>query len=269
MKKRKDFRRPSMFARAAGPLLGAVTLLHTACGPQKSSVVSDAHPTSDARAHEHGQHGRGDGHDGHGGGHGHGHQVNTHHHRFDAAARWSKVFDDPSRDEWQRPARVVELMAIKTGMTVADVGAGTGYFTPHLSRAVGASGKVIAEDVEPAMVEWLEARVKRERLENVQPLLGTADDPRLPPGGVDRVLVVDTWHHVENRAAFSKKLAAALAPGGAVFIVDFTLESPHGPPRSARLAPDTVAADLRAAGLTTEVLADAGLPHQYVVRGRR
>lgn len=258
-----------MFVRAAGPLLGVVALLSAACGPQKSSIASDAHPTSDPRPHEQGHgHEHGRAHE-HGQGGGQGHAVATHHHRFDDAARWSKVFDDPSRDEWQKPARVVALMAIKPGMTVADVGAGTGYFAVHLSRAVGASGKVIAEDVEPAMVEWLEARVKRERLENVQPLLGTADDPKLPPGGVDRVLVVDTWHHVEDRAAFSKKLASALAPGGAVFVVDFTVDSPHGPPRSARLAPDTVAADLRAAGLTTEVLADAGLPHQYVVRGRR
>ncbi len=179
------------------------------------------------------------------------------------------MFDDPARDEWQKPARVVELMAITPGMTVADVGAGTGYFAPHLSRAVGPSGKVIAEDIEPKMVEWLEARAKRERLDNVRPLLGTADDPKLPAGEVDRILVVDTWHHIDDRAAFSKKLAAALKPGGAVFVVDFTLDSPHGPPREARLSPDTVAADLRAAGLTAEVLADAGLPHQYVVRGRR
>lgn len=192
-----------------------------------------------------------------------------HHHRFDDAAGWSKVFDDPARDEWQKPTRVVELVAATSGMTVADIGAGTGYFEPHLSRAVGSTGKVIAEDVEPDMVKWLEDRAKRDDLANVQALLGTADDPNLAAASVDRILIVDTWHHVDDRRAFAKKLALALKPGGAVVIVDFTLESPHGPPRRTRVAPEAVAADLASAGLTTNVIKDAGLPHQYVVRGER
>lgn len=266
MKNIKDFELPAVSARAVRAVLCVVALQCISCGAQQSSAPADphtAHP-SEHRAHGHG-HGHGQGENGE---HLHRHEGG-HHHRFDDAARWSKLFDDPARDEWQKPARVVELMAITPGMTVADVGAGTGYFAPHLSRAVGASGKVIAEDVEPEMVKWLEARAKREGLENVRPSLGAADDPKLPSGGVDRVLVVDTWHHIQDRAAFSKKLAEALAPGGAVFVVDFKLESPHGPPPGARLAPDVVAADLRSAGLTAEVLTDAGLPHQYVVRGRR
>src|SRR5512134_3642450 len=89
------------------------------------------------------------------------HARHGHHHRFDDAAGWSKVFDDPARDEWQKPRRVIELLAISSGLTIADIGAGTGYFEPHLARAVGTSGKVIAEDAEPAMVQWLEARATR------------------------------------------------------------------------------------------------------------
>jgi ubiquinone/menaquinone biosynthesis C-methylase UbiE len=200
-------------------------------------------------------------------GHSHGQDHGAHHHRFDDAAKWAKVFDDPARDEWQKPARVVEVMAISPGMTVADVGAGTGYFEPHLARAVGPSGKVIAEDVEPDMVRWLADRARRESLGNVEALLGTNDDPKLPAGSVDRVLVVDTWHHIEDRPAFAKKLTTALKPKGAVFVVDFTADSPHGPPQHARLAPEAVASDLAAAGLEASVLKDAGLPNQYVVRG--
>lgn len=194
----------------------------------------------------------------------HGH----HHHRFDDAASWSKVFDDPARDEWQRPAAVVAAMSVAAGMKVADVGAGTGYFEPYLSKAVGPSGKVVAVDVEADMVRWTSERAKREGLANVEAKQGTADDPKLDPGSIDRVLVVDTWHHVEDRAAYAKKLAAALRPGGAVFIVDFTKESPHGPPAHARLTPEEVSADLRAAGLEPKKV-EVGLPYQWMIGASR
>ena len=196
------------------------------------------------------------------------HAHRAHHHRFDDAASWSKVFDDPARDAWQRPADVVAAMRIAPGMTVADVGAGTGYFEPYLSRAVGASGKVIAVDLEPDMVRWIEERAKREGLGNVQAVLGDPADSKLPPGSVDRVLVVDTWHHIDDRRAYAKKLAASLRPGGIVTIVDFTKDSPHGPPPKARLSPEEVTADLAEAGLAAAVV-DGGLPHQFIVAGER
>ncbi|MBX3186133.1 MAG: class I SAM-dependent methyltransferase [Labilithrix sp.] len=191
-----------------------------------------------------------------------------HHHRFDDAAGWSKVFDDPARDEWQKPERVVAAMKITPGMTVADVGAGTGYFEPHLSRAVGPSGAVIAVDVERDMVAWIDARAKREGLANVRAVLAPASDPTLPAAKVDRVLVVDTWHHIDDRPAYARKLAASLAPGGGVYIVDFTKESPHGPPPHARVSPEETIRDLGEAGLGAEVV-PVDLPFQYVVRASR
>jgi SAM-dependent methyltransferase len=192
----------------------------------------------------------------------------AHHHRFEDAAAWSKVFDDPARDAWQRPADVVSSMAIAPGMTVADVGAGTGYFEPHLSRAVGPEGKVIAVDVEPDMVRFIDERAKREGLANVHAVLADTTDPKLAPGSVDRVLVVDTWHHIDDRAAYARKLAVALRAGGSVIIVDFTKDSPHGPPPEARLSPEEVIADLTAAGLAARRV-EAGLPHQFVIAGDR
>lgn len=191
-----------------------------------------------------------------------------HHHRFDDAASWSKVFDDPARDEWQKPASVVAAMSIGPGMTVADIGAGTGYFEPHLSKAVGTTGKVVAVDVEADMVRWTSERARREGLANVEARQGAPDDPKLGPASVDRVLVVDTWHHVEDRATYAKKIAAALRPGGVVFIVDFTKESPHGPPAHARLVPEDVSADLRAAGLEPRKV-EANLPHQWMIGASR
>ena len=188
-------------------------------------------------------------------------------HRFDDPAKWSKEFDDPARDAWQKPADIVAAMAIAPGMTVADVGAGTGYFEPYLSRAVSASGTVLAVDIEPSMVQWLRDRGAREHWENVRPQLGAVDDPKLPAHGVDRVLVVDTWHHIPDRAAYAGKIAAALAPSGTLTIVEFTLDSPHGPPADHRIAPDALEAELKSAGFETSRPAIA-LPYQYVVSAR-
>jgi cyclopropane fatty-acyl-phospholipid synthase-like methyltransferase len=199
----------------------------------------------------------------------HGGHAHGFHHRFDDAAGWSKVFDDPARDAWQRPARVIEVMEISEGMVVADVGAGTGYFEPWLSRAVGATGSVLAVDVEASMVRWISDRAAKEGLGNVRAQVAAPGDPGLPVGAVDRVLVVDTWHHLGDRTGYARKLAASLTARGSVFIVDFTKQSPHGPPAHARLSPEEVVQELQAGGLSARVLADAGLPDQFVVVGYR
>lgn len=192
----------------------------------------------------------------------HDHASHSMHHRFEKADEWAKQFDDPERDAWQQPDKVVAAMAIKPGMIVADVGAGTGYFEARLSKAVGDNGKVIAVDIEPDMVRYMNERRVRERSPNVEARLGKADDPDLH--GVDRILIVDTWHHIDNREGYAKKLAAALNPGGMVFVVDFKLESEKGPPKEHRLAPEKVIGELAAAGFDGRVL-DIGLPDQYVV----
>ncbi len=190
------------------------------------------------------------------------------HHRFEHADQWAKVFDDPARDAWQQPDRVVAALALSPGMVVADVGAGTGYFEKRLSAAVGANGAVIAIDIEPDMVRYIGERAHRENMPNVEARLGTADDPKLAAASVDRILVVDTWHHISDRVAYAKKLAAALKPGGQIFVVDFTLETEKGPPKQHRLAPQQVVEELMQAGLQASVV-DAGLPDQYIVRGAR
>jgi SAM-dependent methyltransferase len=188
-------------------------------------------------------------------------------HRFDDANAWAKVFDDPARDAWQEPDRVVAALGLAPNMTVADVGAGTGYFTVRLARAVPA-GQVIATDIEPDMVRHLGERAAREQLGNVRAVLATADEPGLAPETVDRVLVVDVWHHIADRVRYAKGLARALRPGGQIAIVDFTLAATHGPPPRHRLAPEAIIADLRAAGLDA-ALAPTQLPEQYIVTGTR
>jgi predicted methyltransferase len=189
-------------------------------------------------------------------------------HRFQTAEQWAREFDDPARDEWQKPREVVAAMKIESGMTVADLGAGTGYFEPWLSAAVSPTGSVLALDVEPDMVRYLTERVQREHLGNVRPALVATDDPKLGAGSVDRILVVDVWHHIDARDAYAGKLRDALKSGGKVFVVDFKLEATHGPPKRHRLAPEQIAHELGAAGLTVETLATT-LPEQYVVVGTR
>jgi SAM-dependent methyltransferase len=188
-------------------------------------------------------------------------------HRFEHADQWAKEFDDPARDAWQKPADVVASVHASAGMTVADIGAGTGYFEPYLSRAVGPSGTVLAVDIEPDMVRYLRERAVREHIDNLRAVLADVTDPKLPAHGVDRVLIVDTWHHVPGHAAYLAKLRDALAPGGTITFVEFTLDSPHGPPREHRIPPDALAQEVRDAGLTSERI-DAGLPYQYVITAR-
>lgn len=187
-------------------------------------------------------------------------------HRFERAEDWAPAFDDPNRAEWQRPDEVVSAMDIQPGMTVADVGAGTGYFEARLSRAVGDAGTVLALDVEPDMVRYMKERVAREKLANVKPTLVPMDDPKL--SGVHRILVLDVWHHVVDRTAYASKLRNGLAPGGKVFIVDFKPDAKHGPPPRHRLSPEQVARELTEGGLTATV-ATTNLPEQYIVVGTR
>lgn len=177
------------------------------------------------------------------------------------------MFDDPARDEWQRPDQVLQAMALSPAMIVADIGAGTGYFSMRLARAVP-SGQVIATDIEPDMVRYLEERARREQLGNVRAVRAPASSSGLEANSVDRILIVDVWHHIEQRVAYAKDLAAALRPGGKIFVVDFTMEAKHGPPVAMRIAPDALVAELTAAGLAAKVSA-VTLPDQYIVEAER
>lgn len=203
-------------------------------------------------------------------GHEHHHDHDHRHgmpHRFENAEEWAKSFDNPERDAWQHPDTVIATLALTPAMTVADVGAGTGYFTVRLARAVP-QGQVIATDIEPDMVRYLTERAKKEQLSNVKAVLAGAADPKLEPASADRILVVDVWHHIEDRARYAAGLAAALRPGGQVAIVDFTQEATHGPPKAMRLLPEAIMADLRGAGLEAR-LAPTKLPDQYIVVGAK
>jgi ubiquinone/menaquinone biosynthesis C-methylase UbiE len=189
----------------------------------------------------------------------------TIHHPFDDVAKWVEVFDDPGRDAWQKPAAVLEAIGVRRGMTVADLGAGTGYFSVHLAKAVGDAGRVLAIDVEPKLVDYLKERAAKAHLAQLVPALVPPDDPKLPERGVDLVLVVDTWHHIDDRLHYLAKLAAGLKPDGRVAVVDFKKgDFPVGPPDAHKLAAEAVAAEFVEAGWKQAAHWDE-LPYQYVL----
>lgn len=171
-------------------------------------------------------------------------------HDFSGIERWVERFEDPEREAWQQPARVVAALGLERGDVVADVGAGTGYFVPHLSDAVGERGTVFAADVEPDMVEYLRERAEREGRENVIPVLCSYDDPRLPARSTDLVLFVNTWHHVGDRVDYAKRLRDDVRPGGRLVLVDYDKnpERPHGPSPEHCLSPEEAIAELERAG---------------------
>jgi len=189
----------------------------------------------------------------------------TTHHAFDDVEHWVRVFDDPKRAAWQKPRELVAALGLTAGMRVADVGAGTGYFEKLLADAVGPSGVVYAVEPEPKLLAHLRARAEREGTRNVVPVLGSLDDPRLPPGGVDVVLIVDTYHHIDDRRTYVKRLQQVLAPGGRVAIVDWEKrELPVGPSLDHKLAREQVVDEMEASGYRLVAEPDV-LPYQYVL----
>lgn len=186
-------------------------------------------------------------------------------HPFDDVAAWQRVFDDPERDAWQKPAALVAALGLRPGMRVADLGAGTGYFSRHLAEAVGPNGTVFAVETEPNLVVHLRERAEREKTATVVPILASFDDPRLPLGDVDLVLIVDTYHHLDHRLEYLARLRRTLRKGGRVAIVDWRAEPlPVGPPPDHKLPRGAVVEEMHAAGFDL-VGEPAVLPYQYVL----
>jgi ubiquinone/menaquinone biosynthesis C-methylase UbiE len=187
-------------------------------------------------------------------------------HRFDDPERYAKSFDDPARDAWQMPLRVIEALALSPGASVADIGAGTGYFSVRLARAIPA-GTVYAVDVEPSMLDHIRKRALGDGLENVITLQASGTSPNLPRP-VDLVIVVDTYHHLPNRPTYFRELQKSLGPGGRVAIIDFRKDSPEGPPPEFRFDADQISAEMKQAGYRLDARHDF-LPRQHFLVFRR
>lgn len=184
----------------------------------------------------------------------------THQHSFGDAEKWAQIFDDPKRDAWQKPHEVIQALALKPNAVIADIGSGTGYFSVRFANMTP-KGRVYGVDTEPDMVKFLADRAKREGLRNITAVAGAPDNPRLPEKA-DLIILVDVFHHIDDREQYFRKLRASLKPGGRVAIIDFRMDSPDGPPRSARIAPERVEAELKRAGYAL-AKEHTFLPNQY------
>jgi predicted methyltransferase len=181
-------------------------------------------------------------------------------HRFDDPERFAKSFDDPARDAWQMPTRVIEALGLRADSTVADIGAGTGYFTMHLAKAVP-QGTVYAVDIEAAMLEFIRKRAHGEHAMNIVTVQAASDSPNLPEP-VDVVLIVNTYHHLPGRVAYFGALKGLLHTSGRVAIVDYRKDAPSGPPPEFRFEVAQIVAEMQQAGYRLDAQHDF-LPQQH------
>lgn len=164
--------------------------------------------------------------------------------RFDPAH--SASFDDPKRDEWQKPDEVISVLDLKPGMRVADIGAGTGYFTVRLARHA-AKPNVYAVDIEPKMLKHIQERMRTEHLDNVSTVLAGENSPNFPEL-MDLVIIVNTYHHVPDRSTYFAALLPKLAPGGRIAIIDFRPDADGGPPAQYRFSAQQIQKEMAEAG---------------------
>ncbi|MBL8176676.1 MAG: class I SAM-dependent methyltransferase [Bryobacterales bacterium] len=165
--------------------------------------------------------------------------------RFDPKS--SAGFDSPEREAWQKPAEVIAALGLADGQTVADIGAGTGYFTVRLARH-NAKVKVIASDIEASMVEHIRERAGKEGLSNVTAVQASESSANLT-GKVDRVLLVNTYHHIPGRVEYFKKLRESLQTGGRVAIVEWKKNAQGGgPPREHRKSVEEITSEMKQSG---------------------
>ena len=170
----------------------------------------------------------------------------------------------PDRDEWQQPGKIMDIMGIGEASVVADLGAGSGWFTIRLANRVGPNGRVYAEDVQKPMIQAIKVRVDRLGLKNVETVLGIDTDPRLPKP-VDAVLIVDAYHEAEEPVALLTNLAKSLKPMGRIGIVDFKKDGGGpGPAMEQRVDPEDVIRDAQAAGLVLRSR-ETFLKYQYML----
>lgn len=241
------------FFLAASLALGAAACAN----PSESGQSATLEKQEDS--HRHGGHQHKHGHQ-----HSHG-EANAYMNQSDFE-ELAQRFESAERDEYQQPDKVLAYLGDVAGLSIMDIGAGTGYFSFRLANA---GAKVIAADVDDRFQEYI--RQKRDSLGIGEDRLALRklpyDSPELSPGEVDRVITVNTYHHFEDRPAYFAKVLAGLKPGGALYIIDFFKEeTPVGPPLEMKISAEKVVAELKAAGFAKVEVESSLLPYQYIVK---
>lgn len=173
------------------------------------------------------------------------------------------LLEMPDRDLWQLPEQIMDVLGIAERTVVADVGAGSGWFTVRLARRVGPNGIVYSQDVQPEMLAAISRRVQREGLTNVRPIQGKGSDPRLPRNTLDAIVLVGVYYEIADKITMLRNLATGLKPQGRIGVIDFKLQGGGpGPPMEERVDPKIVVRDAAAAELQL-LSQETFLPYQY------
>ncbi len=173
------------------------------------------------------------------------------------------MLDNPERDAYQKPHEVITALNLKPGEVIADLGAGSGYFTFPLARHVGDTGRVYAVDVSPDMILHLNRRIRELQSRNVVTVLCAPDDPLLLDGSINRFFICDTWHHIEGHAHYLGLLKKMLKPGGQIVMIDYKKSTtPVGPPMEMRIDRDDLVREMETNGFRLDA-EHTFLPYQY------
>jgi arsenite methyltransferase len=176
----------------------------------------------------------------------------AHHRRPEDIKSYLEHLDRPERNKEQKPAEVIEALGLKAGMSVADIGAGSGYFTRRFVEAVTETGTVYAVDIEPEMLTYTKDSIEHLHIPStVVFILASPDDPKLPAASVDLIFLCNTYHHLEDRPTYFSRVRTALKPGGRVAVIDFYHDERSGNvgfPRRHLVPRDTVIAEMGQAG---------------------
>lgn len=173
--------------------------------------------------------------------------------------------DRPERENEERPEVVLNALALHKGDVVADLGAGSGYFSFRMAAEVGGTGKILAVDIQDEMLDTIRKRAKAQGLTNVEAIKGTETDPRLPAGGVDLVLMVDVYHELEFPYEVMTNVCKALKPGGRVAFVEYRKEDPSIPIKELhKMSVDQLTKEMAAVGLV-RIKTVESLPAQHIV----
>ena len=193
--------------------------------------------------------------------------VKGDHHQMHQLHRDSRAYigmlEDPKRDAYQKPHEVMRTLDIRHGEVIADIGAGSGYFTFRLAHHVGDNGRVYAVDVSPDMILHLNRRIRDLKAMNVSSILADPDDPLLPEGSVNRFFFSDSWHHIENQTSYLSLIKKMLKPGGEIVMIDFhKKELPVGPPMQMKIAREDLIRQMESNGFRL-MKEHTFLPYQY------
>lgn len=173
--------------------------------------------------------------------------------------------DRPEREAEEAPSKAIAALNIRPGAVVADVGAGSGYYTVRLAEVVGPTGKVVATDLQAGMLDIIRSKIARDRLTNVEVVQGRADDPVLPAGAFDLILMVDVYHELASPQLFVRKLKEALKPDGRLVLIEFRREDPRVPIREEhKMSVSQVRQELAADGFQIDRVIDV-LPWQHII----